>query len=204
MDIDKIEAVIFDVGGVLHENRTAATDYLLDKLVVSGETLSNIWAEYMPRLGSGQIDEREFWQLVSSSHGVRKVDISENLLGRSLADSLNPYAEVGALVGKLSELGIKTAILSNTIEPHAKALRAAGLYDSFDLIVLSHEVGMRKPSIDIYEHTLAELMVAPEKTIFIDDLTENVQAAASIGLHGIVYVDPMQLTRDLGQLIPQL
>ena len=66
-----------------------------------------------------------------------------------LTETIVPHADVIALVSNLRKLGLKLAILSNTIEPHAKALRALGLYDGFDKVFLSHEVGMHKPDADI-------------------------------------------------------
>ena len=143
-------------------------------------------------------------QLVSNNHGLRNIGLSENLLGRAFIEQLVPFVEVSKLVHDLGKLGIKTAVLSNTIEPHAKALREAGLYDGFDMVLLSHEIGLRKPSSDIYEYALDVLKADPEKTIFIDDDPENAQAASQVGIRGITFVNPEQLENDLKQLIPEL
>ncbi len=202
--MSKIETVIFDAGGVLHENNSAVTKDLTDELGIDKEVLSQIWAEEIPLLGSGKVDESEFWQLVSKKHGLRNIDLSENLLGRAFIEQLVPFVEVSKLVHDLGKLGINTAVLSNTIEPHAKALREAGLYDGFDMVLLSHEIGLRKPSSDIYEYALDVLKADPEKTIFIDDDPENAQAASQVGIRGITFVNPEQLENDLKQLIPEL
>lgn len=202
--MSKIETVIFDAGGVLHESNSAVMKDLTHELGFSKEILSQIWAEEIPLLGSGKIDEREFWQLVSKKHGLRSVGLDENLLGRAFIKQLVPFTEVIKLAKDLSRLGMRTAILSNTIEPHAKALQEAGLYDSFDAVLLSHKIGLRKPNTDIYEYALGTLGTNPETTIFIDDDPENTRSASQVGIHGITFVSPEQLIDSLRQFIPEL
>lgn len=202
--MSKIEAVIFDAGGVLHENNYAVTEDLASELGLSKEVLAQIWKEKIPLLGSGKIDEAEFWQQVSEKYGLRQVRVDENLLGRAFAKQLIPFAEVRAIIQGLGRLSIKTAVLSDTIEPHAKVLREAGLYDDFDIVLLSYEIGLRKPHIDIYEYTLNTLGVKASRTVFIDDDPENAQAATYIGIHGITFTNPDQLRESLKELIPEL
>ncbi len=202
--MSKIETVIFDAGGVLHKNNSAVTEDLTRELGVSKEVLSQIWAEEIPLLGSGKIDESEFWQLASKKHGLRNISLDENLLGRAFIEHLVPFTKVSDLVKDLRKLGIKTAVLSNIIEPHAKALRNVGLYDGFNAVLLSHEIGLRKPSSDIYEYALDILKTKPETTVFIDDDPENVQAASQVGICGITFASPEQCKHDLKQLIPRL
>lgn len=200
--MNKIKAVIFDAGGVLHQSNSAAVEDLSQELGLSREVLAEIWQEQIDRLGLGEIDESEFWRQIRDKYGSRHVGASENLLGRAFADNLVPFEEILSVVRTLNEIGIKTAVLSNTIEPHARAVRQAGLYDNFDIIMLSHEIGLRKPHRKAYQHALKTVGVTASQTVFIDDSPENVQAAASVGIHGIVYTNPGQLIDELSNLIP--
>lgn len=195
--MSKIEAVIFDAGGVLHESNSALTDDLVRELGIEKVALKKIWANQIPLLGSGKIDEAEFWRQVSSEHGIRQVAVAENLLGRAFTKELKSHAPILELVKELGSNGIKLAVLSNTIEPHAKALRDAGLYDGFDYLFLSHEVGMRKPDPAIYLHALQELNTKPEATVFVDDDPKNVEAAEALGLMGLVFTDAQKVVAEL-------
>jgi epoxide hydrolase-like predicted phosphatase len=199
--MSKIEAVIFDAGGVLHESNTAVTDNLVQELGLEQETLKSIWANQIPLLGSGKIDEVEFWQQVSGEHGIRQVEIAENLLGRAFTEALRTHVPVIELIKELGTSGVKLAVLSNTIEPHAKALRDAGLYDGFDYLFLSHEVGMRKPDPSIYQYALEELGTKPEATIFVDDDPENVEAAEALGIKGVIFTDTDRVVAELRSLV---
>ncbi|NCU28981.1 HAD family hydrolase [Candidatus Saccharibacteria bacterium] len=202
--MSKIEMVIFDAGGVLHENNSAVSEDLMKELSIGKGVISQIWTEEIPLLGSGKIGESEFWQLVSEKHGLRKVDPVENLLGRAFAEQLTPIKGIGDILGGLAELGVRTAVLSNTIEPHARALREAGLYDSFYEVLLSYEIGLRKPNPGIYRYALETLKTKLETTIFIDDDPKNTRIATQMGIRGITFTSPNQLESDLRRHIPNL
>ena len=55
----------------------------------------------------------------------------------------------------------------------------------FDAVVISGEVGMRKPEPEIFAHVLDLLGVRAEETVFVDDLRQNVEAADALGLVGV-------------------
>ena len=195
-----IEAVIFDAGGVLHKNNSA--DVFADlsqELGLSQQDLDAIWAYNMPALSTGDITEAEFWAQLRQQHGTRTVDVSENLLGRAFAETIVPYNDVTKLVARFGAQGIKLAVLSNTIEPHARALTQAGVYEGFDHVLLSHQIGLRKPGPEIFQYVLSDLAVSdlavsdlavtPEEALFIDDDPKNVEAAQALGLQGLVFSD---------------
>ena len=201
----QIDSVIFDAGGVLHAGNTAVTQDLSKELGLDSTAIKQIWAEQIPLLGSGKITEEEFWRQVRNIHGIRSVDPLENLLGRAFTETLTPYPEVGRIVEELGKHGIVTAVLSNTIEPHARALRDAGLYDAFTgPILLSHEIGFRKPDERIYKYALGELGIEPSRALFVDDDEENVAVARSLGMSGAVYSSPQQLRAELSEHLPWL
>lgn len=201
----QIGSVVFDVGGVLHEGNSAVSQDLMNELGLKPAELKRIWAEIIPLLGSGKITEEEFWKEVQVTHGIRPVSPTENLLGRAFTESLLPYPEVLGIVKQLGQNGIKTAVLSNTIEPHARALYDAGIYGDFTgPVMLSHEIGLRKPSKQIFDYALNQLGEDPGDVMFIDDDAENVAAAREQGITGVVFETPEQLRADLRRHFPWL
>ena len=199
--MSKIEAIVFDVGGVLHESTPALDDDLFNELGIDADTLKNIRANEMLLLGSGEIDEQEFWDRVQNGYGIRPVSTEENMLGRAFGEAIKPHTPILELAKELGESGVKLVILSNTIEPHAKALREAGIYDGFDYVLLSHELGMRKPDPAIYERTLEILQVEPQATIFVDDDPVNVDTAETLGINGVVYTDTEKVIERIRSII---
>ena len=55
------------------------------------------------------------------------------------------------------------------------------------MIVYSSEEGRLKPQPEIYQRTLQRLGVTRSEAIFVDDMQRNVDAAAALGIHGIVF-----------------
>jgi len=199
-----IEASIFDMGGVLIESpRTAVGDHLQKELGIDQETVDAIWKDLIPLLGSGKIDEKEFWERVGEQYEIRPVSLDEDLLGKPFLETLEKNNELLEYIKGLGQKGIKLAVLSNTIEPHAKPVRESGVFEPFDFVFLSHEVGSRKPDPAIYEHAIEVMGINPASTVYVDDDPENVGVAQQLGMHGIVAKDPKQVIKDLENLVGQ-
>ena len=57
----------------------------------------------------------------------------------------------------------------------------------FDVVVISGEVGMRKPEPAIFEHILELMGLRAEECVFVDDLRHNVDAAVALGMLGVLH-----------------
>ncbi|HMD91643.1 MAG TPA: HAD family phosphatase [Trebonia sp.] len=122
---------------------------------------------------------------------------AEGLLTRMLSASV-PVPAMYQLIRDLRAKGIRTALLSNSW--------GAGGYPRedfpglFDAVVISGEVGMRKPEPRIFHHAAGLLGIAPRECVFIDDLEANVQAAADVGMTGVHHTDPIRTQQRLTEL----
>lgn len=105
----------------------------------------------------------------------------EGLLQR-MFDQFVQSDDMRGLVYRVRNLGYKTALLSNS---WGNEYPRNGWEDMFDVVVISGEVGMRKPESRIYEYTLAQLGVAATNAVFVDDILHNITAAAELGMIGI-------------------
>ncbi|WP_211465207.1 HAD family hydrolase [Actinocrinis puniceicyclus] len=106
---------------------------------------------------------------------------AEGLIGRMFAGFSRAPAMVNA-VRRAKESGLRTALLSNS---WGNDYLRDEWDQLFDAVVISGEVGMRKPEPEIYLHTLGLLDVAPAEAVFVDDLERNVRAAADLGITGV-------------------
>lgn len=120
-----------------------------------------------------------------------------------------------AAVAAARRAGIRTGLLSNSWGTHDQPVDPAGGSDEehtprrldgyprhrfaelFDAVVISGEVGMRKPDEDIYLFAAEQLGLPPSACVFVDDLDRNVEVAERLGMAGIVH-------RDNGETLPQL
>ncbi len=82
----------------------------------------------------------------------------------------------------------KIYLLSNTNELHIENIKEnmgadyETFKNAFDDFYLSHEIGLRKPNLDIYEFVLQENNIKAEETLFIDDTAANTDAAQGLGI----------------------
>jgi epoxide hydrolase-like predicted phosphatase len=198
-----IAAGIFDVGGVLISNQMAHVwRDVLDTLQLEEPVFRTAWREMGTALGNGQIEEADFWRRFLERTGAKGMLPEESLFVREYGRRWSVHQPVVDLVARLKELGLKTAVLSNTITAHVAHNTDRGLYAAFDVLVFSNEVGMSKPDAAIYRHTLEKLGLAerPEAAFFVDDLEENVVAARGVGMHGILFKDAAQLMDEVRAL----
>lgn len=202
--MNEIKAVIFDVGGVLHESDTAVSDDLQQELGLTEEQTREIWKDQIYRMGIGQLDEANFWKELSAKYGIREVTADERLLSRAFERELKQNKQVLDVAAQLKEAGLKLAILSDTNALHAEVLEAAGSYETFAHRFLSYEVGIRKPDPRIFQEALKVLEVKPEESIFIDDNAKNVAAAEALGINGIKFDSNKQFFTDLTALLPNI
>jgi HAD superfamily hydrolase (TIGR01509 family) len=94
--------------------------------------------------------------------------------------------DMRGLVHRAHAGGLRTALLSNS---WGNSYPREGWAEMFDAVVISGEVGMRKPEERIYRHTAELLDLQPAECVFVDDLPINVAAAAAVGMVGVHHTD---------------
>jgi epoxide hydrolase-like predicted phosphatase len=127
-----------------------------------------------------------------TTHDGRPVE-ADGLLGRMFAGFRLQQPMFDA-VRRARKLGLKTALLSNSWGVDYPREEWDEL---FDAVVISGEVGMRKPEPAIYRRAAEELGVAADECVFVDDLGPNVKGAVGVGMVGVKFVDAEQAIGEL-------
>ena len=106
-----------------------------------------------------------------------------------------------SLMRRAKSQGIRTALLSNSWGMNYPA----DLFDGmFDALVISGEVGMRKPDREIYEYALRAIDLPASECVFIDDLLPNVIAAREVGIVTIHHTDYATTAAELDVLFDRV
>jgi putative hydrolase of the HAD superfamily len=105
----------------------------------------------------------------------------DGLMERMFA-KLEHAPDMVGLVRRAHAAGLRTALLSNS---WGNDYPRDGWDEMFDAVVISGEVGMRKPELRIFEHVLAELDLPGEAGVFVDDVPAYVEAAVACGMVGV-------------------
>ena len=191
------QIVVFDLGMVLvqwHPERTQLGDATVQEWQAFIDR-TDFWA-FNQRLDAGEpLSEARQWFAEHYGEDVAFVDRYISRFANSLTGPVEGMADV---VADLKDRGVRLAGLSNWPgELFHHATTAVPLLDALDDIVVSGHVKMRKPDPKIYRLMLSRFGVAPREVIFIDDVQANIDAAADLGIDGIVFTGADNVRAEL-------
>ena len=181
--------LMLDWGGVLTTSpfesfaRFAQAEGLPEDAVRIAARRGGALHEPFVRLERGEISDTEFSRAATACLGLpaRRAD---GLLRRLFA-GLRRNDQLCSAVHALRQRGVRTALLSNS--------SGQGGYDDpvvaelFDVVVISRDVGLRKPDPAIYALAVRRLQIPPRQLVFVDDLKANLRPAADLGIVTVLH-----------------
>jgi len=207
----KIENIFFDAGGVLffiRNKRDLVVRKLLlsmgyeeayvEEALVAGNEFDRVYLMDIEWFYTW--DEEEAWLKGRYDAIAENIDSSNKVLSRKLfmltVDTIH-YEMYPETLRILKELSCKynMSVISNALPSLDWAFDHLDLRKYFQKVIISAYEGMDKPDSRIYESALKQTGYDREKTIFIDDKIENVQAAIKLGMQGY-HRDRKKVTLD--------
>lgn len=197
-----IKTVIFDVGNVLTVFgwkdfiRSFGYSEEICKRVGDATIESPYWKEY----DRGVMKNDDIVNLfVSLDKGVEE-EIRETMA--DFRGILKPADYAVSWIKDLKNRGLQVLFLSNFSQRAFDECRdALGFLDYVDGGIFSYTVKLIKPDPEIYRCILDRYDLDPSECVFIDDLTENVSAAADLGMHTIHFTDKDLASFELNMLL---
>ncbi|WP_327269139.1 HAD-IA family hydrolase [Streptomyces sp. NBC_01218] len=124
-----------------------------------------------------------------------------NLMGRAWFN-VPPAARMAALARAAKEAGYRLALLSNSfgLDPF-NPYEHVGIWDLFDVHVISEVVGMAKPDPAIYQLTLDRLGLPGTACVFVDDHPVNLPPAEALGITTVLATDEDSAVAELERLL---
>lgn len=225
-----LQALVMDWGGVLTASLDGAmTTWAQDEGVDFGHyrdvVLSWVGQRTAPGEGEPPIEAQEHahGRLADTSpiHRFERGELSESEFEHLLADELARRGSVvqadglvSRMIGRLGGLeprmidvvrrardaGLRTALLSNS---WGLGNYPDALWDNlFEVVVLSGEVGLRKPEPAIFGLTSQRLGLPPQACVMVDDLAHNVRASVAAGMVGVHHRTYDETVGELEALFP--
>ena len=196
-----INAVIFDVGGVLFrfQNNVLYRQWEIKLGLKEGQLLDIVFnnpATDMAMIGAATMED--VWIEAGNQLALNDDDLE--------ALKTDVYAggywdtELLSFIRSLRPR-FKTGVISDAWLGTRDAIREWVNSDVFDVTVFSAEESIRKPNPEIYQRALSRLGVAPQEAVFIDDLVKNVEGARQLGIHGIHFDATFEIRDELGRLL---
>ncbi len=205
-----MQGLIVDWGGVLTMPIHTAIGSWLRATGVDrdhyGEVLGR-WVEPLPgeispihQLERGEIAVEDFEDLLSSALTREGSAVeAQGLISTMFADLAIYEDSMTSLVTRAHAAGVRTGLLSNS---WGNSYDRSDWLEMFDAVVISGEVGMRKPEPEIFALALERIGLPAAECVFIDDMAHNIAAAAQAGLAGIVHRSFEETAAELEALFP--
>lgn len=206
--MSRYEALVLDFGGVMTTSlEDAMAAFALSNGIEMQHLVRAALSAYMGAeddlvtdFETGQLSEADFSIAFAARleeySGAR---IEHDGLVAGLFEALDLEEDMFELVERAKEGGYKTGLLSNSW--------GMGLYpierirQLFDVVVISGEVGLRKPDPDIFKLTVEKLGLEAAACIFVDDHPGHLKAAQEAGMTTVLHKSPAQSIPEVEALL---
>jgi len=200
-----IRAVIWDMGGVLvRTENQAPRERLAERHGLTLKQLYNLVfdTEVSAKATLGIVQEESVWQNIARTLNLDPEGLAAFMQEFWAGDGLD--AGLHQFVNGL-RANYKIGLLSNAWSGARSVLdQRYHMLDIFDVTIFSAEVGLAKPDPRIYQLVLGKLGVEAAQAIFVDDFQANIDAANSLGMHGVSFKNSLQARQDVMQIIANL
>jgi putative hydrolase of the HAD superfamily len=173
------EILILDAMGVLYEAGDDVAELLVPFIGQHGRTDLSVEAidrDYV-EASLGRMDANAFWWRMGVDPGLEDSYLAGH---RLIEGTLEALAALKQRHGRL-------ACLSNDVSGWSVKLRQRfGLESWIDHWFISGDLGLRKPSAEIYRLAAEQLGVRPQEVVFVDDRPRNLDAAKAVGFSTVL------------------
>jgi epoxide hydrolase-like predicted phosphatase len=192
--------LLVDWGGVMTTDLFASFRAFCEKEGLSPEAMRDAFRanrdarDLLIALEEGRMEEAEFEPQLAGLLKVEPLNLIDRLFAGSSLDPL-----MVAAVRAAHDSGIRTGLVSNSwgVRRYPRPLMA----ELFDGIVISGEVGMRKPAPRMYELGAERIGVEPAACVYVDDLPFNLEPARELGMATIHHVRTTETIVELERLL---
>lgn len=195
--------IIFDFGGVLINWNP---EEIVSAMFEDAGMQQRVKHEVFQHADWLEMDRGVMTETEAIPRFARRTGLSEDTVAELLqaADrTLYPRQDTVDLLVELHGRGFPIYGLSNIPSERFDNLRRQ--YDFWELFsgfVISGKIRMVKPHREIYEYLLSTYVLDPATCIFLDDSPKNIEAAAEVGIRGLVFTNAAHCRGELAPLLP--
>jgi putative hydrolase of the HAD superfamily len=207
---EKIKGVIFDVGGVLAIGKRLLKirgayhhkglhEFMAKKFNVSLDQYFDSIDTPYARSIIKEITKKQFLNKVSKNFNTTSKKL-EKFYKEAIKRNFKQNKELYNIAFKLKKQGYKIAILSDQWHISKEVLMPEKYTKKFNAVIVSCDVGIRKPNPKIYKLVLKKLKLPAKNTVFIDNQKWNIKPAKKLGMNTILFKNNKQTLKELKKL----
>jgi len=202
MELEKFDAIIFDLGGVLIQLNYEKTVEAFTAIGVDDFQAMYSQAEQTAIFDNYETGKISTQQFVNSLKNYLPVSVTPNQIVAAWNAMILEFTSENLLFIEQLSKSHRLYLLSNTNDIHFQKVErmlakvsSKKLGDYFEKMYLSQEIGMRKPNSDVFQYVCHDASLNPAKTLFIDDTEQHILGAQSIGLNTYLFPQNQLLKR---------
>ena len=194
------DALLVDWGGVLTSNLFVSFHAYCTDAGIDFEDLGQRFLrdqefrELLIALETGKITEEQFEPGLAALLEVEPEGLIDGLLA-----GVSPDVEMIEAVRSAHGSGVRTVLVSNSWGVHRYPREL--FEEIFDGLVISGEVGVRKPAPRMYELGAELAGVAPARCVYVDDLPHNLTPAEELGMATVHHTQAASTIPELERLL---
>jgi HAD superfamily hydrolase (TIGR01509 family) len=196
--IGNIDAVIFDMDGLIFDTERPIKQAVLDAAIAVGFEMPE--AFYQTLIGVPGVESDE---LIKTHFGPGfPFDAFDNTcraaIARAFGEGVAVKPGAAELLGELHARRMPLALATSSGRNHAERhLGAADLRRFFDAIATRNDVSRGKPHPDLFLKVADDLRVPPERCLVLEDSHNGVRAAHAAGCLPIMVPDLLEATDEM-------
>ena len=195
-----VRGLLVDFGGVLTTDVFASFELFCAEEGLPADTVKNLFRtdpaarDLLIGLEDGTLPDAEFERRFAALLGVEAGGLIERLMGTARPDEAMQDA-----VRSARRHGIRTGLVSNSwgVGRYDRQLLA----ELFDGVVISAEVGLRKPAPEIYTLGAQAVGLPPVECVYVDDIGGNLKPARALGMTTVLHKDAATTIVSLSALL---
>jgi len=168
------------------------------------EDVASVLADIYYKSSKGELKtSQDFWNLMLAKLKIPEqsglTDIMQGVRNIHEARMYKMYDKIPQTLSMLQKK-YKLALVSNCAVGTDKVIRFLGLSDFFNCIILSYQVGVRKPDKRLYLEALRCLGLEADECIFVADEISDLEGAGEVGLRTMLVLqgdNTFQEAKDL-------
>lgn len=189
-----IQAVVFDMDGVIFDSETLLTDCWVEATKKDG--VPDVAKTNYLCLGTNDEETKQIFLNVYGAdfpYDAYEKEARRLFYEKSSGGNLPKKKGVEELLAFLKQKGLKVALATSTRESIVlEEIKEAGLYPYFDAIICGDMITKSKPDPEIYQKACEKIAVRPENAYAVEDSFHGVRSATGAGLSCIMVPDIKQ------------
>jgi putative hydrolase of the HAD superfamily len=196
-----IKSIAFDYGGVVEISLNDTTQDIIEYLKITKEDWKKKYSSFVDLCNNGEKTWEEVVLMTTKQFNINSTQEKEiqSILSNSEKNKKINF-ELLEIIKKLKDNGYKIALLSNYTSSLRQRIKNQGISNLFDVIIISGEVGSKKPDIKIFEALLEKLGNNGDELVFVDDSEKSFVNSEQLGFIPILFVNNFDFKKKISEI----